>query len=600
MSRLIRPLIAILALLLSLVLVAPPAQAAEPWRITRYDTTVQLEQSGLAHVTVDFDFDFGTKKGHGPIVALVERQAVENDPDVWRMIDISNVKASSPDASAKIDTESDDGVLLIRIGDKDKEVTGVKHYTLSYTVRGLIAPAHATSGQDEFNFSAVGNAWEVPISNASATVTGPTGVTQTACFYGNRFDEPCTASATGDSATFGVPELRVHQGMQVVAGFPAGTFTDAAPRFEKRYRPGNTFALNPATLGTTGVVTLAGLILVIGGWVRRRRDEVYVDLTPGLAPAPGQGGATTLTSRRGPFAVQFTPPQGVSPGEIGVLQDGAANNVDVTATILDLAARGHFQIIQDGKKDWRFERRATDDPATAAESFVLDTLFLGGDVVTTDDLKHEKYADLMTGAKSRLDADVTERGWFRGELGQQRAVQIVIGALLLIGGIAATIIGAAVAGWGLPGLAVAGIGLLAIILAFGGRGRSADGSAVLAQAEGFKQYLATAEADQIKFEEGIDVFSRYLPYATVFGVADRWAKVFEQLAAQGRYTPTDWYVGYGPMNAGYLASSMSSLTSQIGASMVSSISANTATSATSGGSGFSGGGGFGGGGGGGW
>ena len=96
------------------------------------------------------------------------------------------------------------------------------------------------------------------------------------------------------------------------------------------------------------------------------------------------------------------------------------------------------------------------------------------------------------------------------------------------------------------------------------------------------------------------MFSRYLPYATVFGVADRWAKVFEQLAAQGRYTPTDWYVGYGPMNAGYLASSMSSLTSQIGASMVSSISANTATSATSGGSGFSGGGGFGGGGGGGW
>ena len=487
MSRLIRPLIAIAALLLSLVLVAPPAQAAEPWRITHYDTTVQVEQSGLAHVTVDFDFDFGTKKGHGPIVALIERQAVENDPDVWRMIDISNVKASSPDASAKVDTESDDGVLLIRIGDKNKEVTGVKHYTLTYTVRGLIAPHHATSGLDEFNFSAVGNAWEVPIANATATVTGPTGVTQTACFYGYRFDEPCTASAAGEAATYSAPELQVHQGMQVVAGFPAGTFTDAAPRFEKRYRPGNTFAINPATLGTTGVVTLAGLILVIGGWVRRRRDEVYVGLTPGLAPAPGQDGATTLTSRRQPVTVQFTPPQGVSPGEVGVLQDGAANNVDVTATILDLAARGHFQIIQEGKKDWRFERRATDDPVTAAESFVLGTLFLGGDAVTTDELKHEKYADLMTGAKTRLDADVTERGWVRSGLLKQRWTQIVIGALLLIGGIAATIIGAAVAGWGLPGLAVAGIGLLAIIMAFGGRGRSADGSAVLAQAEGFKQ-----------------------------------------------------------------------------------------------------------------
>ena len=42
------------------------------------------------------------------------------------------------------------------------------------------------------------------------------------------------------------------------------------------------------------------------------------------------------------------------------------------------------------------------------------------------------------------------------------------------------------------------------------------------------------------------MFSRYLPYAIMFGVAERWTKVFEQLAAQGRYTfDTYWYVGYG-------------------------------------------------------
>ena len=61
-------------------------------------------------------------------------------------------------------------------------------------------------------------------------------------------------------------------------------------------------------------------------------------------------------------------------------------------------------------------------------------------------------------------------------------------------------------------------------------GRTAEGSAVLAQSEGFKQYLETAEADQIRFEEAQDVFSRYLPYAIVFGVADRWAAAFEEVA----------------------------------------------------------------------
>ncbi|QIK71786.1 DUF2207 domain-containing protein [Propioniciclava coleopterorum] len=600
MSRVTRPLIALLAVL-SLVLLAPPARAADPWKITRHHTTVQVEPTGTAHVSVDFDFDFGTKEGHGPIVALIERQEVANDPDVWRMIDITEVQASSPNASAKIDTESDDGVLLIRIGDEDEEVTGVRSYTLSYTVRGLIAADHATSGLDEVNFSAIGTQWEVPIANVSASVTGPVPVQQTACFYGRSFSEPCEASFAGDTATFSAPDLAPGNGLQIVAGFPAGTFTDAAPRFEKRFHPGNTFAANPATLGTAGVVTLAGLVFVVGGWLRRRRDEVYVGLTPGLAPAPGQGGATTLTSKPLPVTVQFTPPKGVGPGEIGVLQDGTANNTDVTATILDLAARGHFQIVQEGKKDWRFQRRAdARDDLSGSERFVMKTLFQSGDSVTTDDLKDKKYADLMTGAKERLDGEVKKRGWFRSDLGRQRAVQFVVGLLLLLGGVGATIALAATVGWGLPGLALAVVGLLGLVMAFGGRGRSADGSAVMAQAAGFKQYLTTAEADQIRFEEGIDVFSRYLPYATVFGVADRWAKVFEQLAAEGRYTPTDWYVGYGPMNGFYFASAMNSLTSQIGASMVSSVAANTATSATSGGSGFSGGGGFGGGGGGGW
>ena len=123
---------------------------------------------------------------------------------------------------------------------------------------------------------------------------------------------------------------------------------------------------------------------------------------------------------------------------------------------------------------------------------------------------------------------------------------------------------------------------------------------MLVQAEGFKQYLTTAEADQIRFEEGIDVFSRYLPYAVVFGVAERWAKLFEQLAAQGRYTPTDWYVGYGTFNGLHFASAMNSLNASLSSSMMSSVAASASTSGSSGGSGFSGGGGFGGGGGGGW
>ena len=64
--------------------------------------------------------------------------------------------------------------------------------------------------------------------------------------------------------------------------------------------------------------------------------------------------------------------------------------------------------------------------------------------------------------------------------------------------------------------------------------RTAEGRAVCDQVEGFKTYLATAEADQLKFEEGEDIFSKYLPWAIIFELADRWAKICADLVAMGR------------------------------------------------------------------
>ena len=58
-------------------------------------------------------------------------------------------------------------------------------------------------------------------------------------------------------------------------------------------------------------------------------------------------------------------------------------------------------------------------------------------------------------------------------------------------------------------------------------------------------YLATAEADQLRFEEGEDIFSKYLPWAIIFELADRWAKICGDLVAMGRLPDTTpyWYFG---------------------------------------------------------
>jgi uncharacterized membrane protein YgcG len=76
--------------------------------------------------------------------------------------------------------------------------------------------------------------------------------------------------------------------------------------------------------------------------------------------------------------------------------------------------------------------------------------------------------------------------------------------------------------------------------------RSGRGRALTDQVEGFRRYLATAEADELRFDEGEDIFSRYLPWAIVFDLTERWTTLCRQLVADGRLPDAApaWY--YGP------------------------------------------------------
>jgi uncharacterized membrane protein len=129
--------------------------------------------------------------------------------------------------------------------------------------------------------------------------------------------------------------------------------------------------------------------------------------------------------------------------------------------------------------------------------------------------------------------------------------------------------------------------------------RTAEGRAMCDQVEGFRSYLATAEADQLKFEEGEDIFSKYLPWAIIFELADRWAKICSDLVAMGRIpneTPY-WYLGNYQMtafNTAFLTNSLTSATTPVASS---SAGAGTGFGGGSsfGGGGFAGGGGGGGG-----
>ncbi len=317
-----------------------------------------------------------------------------------------------------------------------------------------------------------------------------------------------------------------------------------------------------------GVLAVLAVLPVLWWYRRRGRDEMFTGITPGELPGLGhQVGRTRVPGREyaGTVAVRFTPPDGVTPGLAGTVIDGRADSADLGATIVDLAVRGHLTVTALPKQS-ADPAPAGADPATARttdyllrrvqpppvgdelrpyEQTLLDGLFAGphaddhtGAAVRMSELGPD-FAQRMREAQVGLYREVVERGWYREHpriVG--RRFGCVTGVLAILAAIVLVAVvwqlrregEASLVGLLLPlGVATAGV-----LLFRGARTRSArtaEGTAVRIQTMGFREYLTKAEASQIRFEEARDVFSRFLPFAVVFGVADRWARLFAEVAA---------------------------------------------------------------------
>lgn len=284
--------------------------------------------------------------------------------------------------------------------------------------------------------------------------------------------------------------------------------------------------------------------LLVWAWIAQRRkfaDEYFVGLTPGLSPVGGQpenrvpvpGGV----EYNGEVAVAFNPPKGVAPGMAGTVVDGKPETRDVIATIVDLAARGHLSIVvvestraRNGR-DWelRVADRPPADSLDPGERQLLHDLFVGGPEVRLANLPREGNP-AINDYQYRLADQSYQQGWFRnvGGLHPVRIVWIAAAVMLLIG-FAAGLTPLLVAG------GVAAVGGVLIGAQTAQRPvRTAEGTALRIQTLGFKKYLETAEKEQFKYEEASEIFSKYLPWAIVLGVAAHWVKVFGDLAAQAR------------------------------------------------------------------
>jgi uncharacterized membrane protein len=288
---------------------------------------------------------------------------------------------------------------------------------------------------------------------------------------------------------------------------------------------------------------------------------------------------------------------------VGTLIDEQANVVDVTATIVDFAVRRHLHIRElpqaskYGARDWELTKTSDGDTDFLPyERTLFQALFNSRDRVRLSELKNTFAADLGK-VQKQLYADMVTQGWYRQSPARTRSVARGLAFLAVLASIGVTVLLGLVTRAALLGLGLV-VGAI-VLFAVAGRfpARTGKGSAMLARVQGFRLFVATAQAEQIKFEEREQIFSRYLPYAMVFGIAERWASQFSQIGAvhpdgtAGLY----WYTGQAGWSMLYFNQSIGSFNTVTVGTIASTPPSASGSSGFSGG--FSGGGGGGGGGG---
>ena len=474
-------------------------------------------------------------------------------------------------------------------------------YDITYRMRGLL---NGFPDHDELVWNVNGVNWPVFILATTATVNAPAAITDVGCVtgrYGSTL--PCaSAAANGDTATFTAKMLGPYSNMTYTVALPKGAVPPPKPILQERFNFASAFRVTPNTAG----ISIGLLVLLIGaalalvwfvGRDRRARGSA-VDVAFAKGDVPDER-VPLLDHDETP--VEFAPPDGLRPGQIGTLVDFKANPLDVTATLVDLAVRGHLTIAEepheehDRVHDWTLTRKDTAaDDLLPYERLLLDGLFRDGDTVAVSELRY-KFAERMRKVQKSLTDDANKRGWFAKHTGLVRVSFVALGLFVVAAGVGLAVALAALTHAALIAVPVIVAGIVLLVGARYVPRRTAQGYAVLRHVDGFRRFIDESEKERARFAEQKNLFSEYLPYAIVFGATKKWARAFEGLDGEPPDT-SSWYPHQGAFNALLFSSAIDGFTVTTSGTLTSSPPSTSGSSGFSGG-GFSGGGGGGGGGG---
>jgi hypothetical protein len=450
------------------------------------------------------------------------------------VMQLSGVSAAVGGAAAT-PQQSDDG----RFSTITVATGGAKQVTMSYTVTGAVRTIDSGTALQW----ALLQGFSADVTRFTAVVEVPAPFTYIACNAGSpNSPTPCNVASGGTGEkqvpTFADGPRGQGEVVSVEIGFAPGAVA-ANEQIKELWTVGRAFSAKPLPLGIAlGLLVLGGV-----GLLAMHRQA-------GRDSASGELARAGEFVPIGPGQTEFRVVGDVRPGEIGTLVDERVDPIDVTATLLDLAVRGHLLITElpresaYARTEWELSRRVGADALQPYEHELLDSVAAEGGTARVSDLAG-RVQESIGQIQDKLYDEMVVNGWYERRPDTTRTrwsrrATIGIAAAVLL-----TVLLAVFTEFGLVGIALIALSLGLMFVAQEMPARTPKGAALLAGLGALRSDLMSHPTNQMPPGAELREISEVLPYALVLGGADRWLDALVAADDDEAADPVDlsWYHG---------------------------------------------------------
>jgi len=556
------------------------ATAPHAWADNGIDTftvTGQMttDSSGKADGSLKISADIAFT-GSAPNQFVQRLSTVQNGDDyTYYKFAITDVTATAngTDLKPTVTTSGDYEVITV-----DTSQLGTTPLTIGYTVSGA-----STSGGVASDGTAITSvSWPVlqgltmPVTTASGSIAVPMigasgSILSVDCKSGSPAGlEPCQmwGGGTHDSWNPSFQDVNIAAGSQVVLSFTApASMIPVNQDVREHWTLDRAFSTATGPLVTALLVLLIGAALLLLLW-RLRARNITTSKDPTIV-------ASFVPTGKG--TVEFDVADNVRPGHVGTVVDEHVDPIDITATLLDLAARGHVQIVelspdQPGHPvDWTFKRLESTDEVRPFEETLLDAIAPASGEPAVVSKIGEPVEKVIAEVQDELYEEVVDRGWFSRRPDQTRHLFDRVGWIGLGVAVVVLVLLVIFTHFGLLGLALVALAVGFIAVAQAMPRRTPAGVDLLHGLHALSMTLQTEPVNQIPKETAYTQISRILPYAVVLGGRDRWLQALADADDDpGVPDPDDlgWYKGTPTWNLADLPVSLDAFIANISGRLV--------------------------------